>query len=146
MLYSSNVLLIIKGINIDKRTNGHVPDYVSRERSHSNDSRASAKNNQGKCDQPKSIKPQMPEQPRVFKSAARLTRSRNTSNNVNSANNKSKTENISKKTTQGRSASRRWSLSQSVDRMRIDWSKSKNRSDKNPDPNIDKSENQQGQT
>ena len=87
--------------NINKRTNGHVPDYVSRERSHSNDSRASAKNNQGKCDQPKSIKPQMPEQPRVFKSPVRLARSRNTSNNVNSANNKSKTENNSKKTTQG---------------------------------------------
>ena len=38
----------VQNVNIDKRTNGQVPDYVSRESSHSNDSRATAKNNQGK--------------------------------------------------------------------------------------------------
>ena len=120
---------------------GKSTSHVSRVRSHSNDSRASAKNNQSKYHQPEFSKSQT-EQQRIFKSPARVARSRNKSNNINSRNNTPQ----NKKETAGRSMPtsepNRLSLSQSVERMRVDRSKSKNRASKKPDPNIDLTESQ----
>ena len=108
----------VQNVNNNDSSASHVIGHVSperpRERSHSNDSRVSAINNQENRDLPESINIQRP----VFKSPQRSARDRNVSNNVNSANNNSKTESGAKKTAQGRSASasmtRRQSLSQSV--------------------------------
>ena len=155
-LLASRVDSSVQNVNNNDSSASHVIGHVSpvrpRERSHSNDSRVSAKNNQGKRDLPESTNIQRSEHELVFKSPQRPARDRNVSNNVNSvsaASNKSKTESGGKKTTQGRSVSasmtRRQALSQSVDRMRSERSLSKNRPDKKPTPNIDKSENQQDQ-
>ena len=94
---------------------GKSTSHVSRVRSHSNDSRASAKNNQSKYHQPELSKSQT-EQQRIFKSPARIARSRNKSNIINSANNTPQ----NKKETAGRSMPtsepNRLSLSKSVER------------------------------
>ena len=100
-----------QNVNTGKSTS-HVP----RVRSHSNDSRASAKNNQSKYHQPELSKSQT-EQQRIFKSPARVARSRNKSNNINSANKTLQNKNETAGRSMPTSEPNRLSLSQSVERI-----------------------------
>lgn len=115
--------------NVNNGNSETTRNHVSRERTHSTESRASNKNLH--IPQPDSA-----QHSRVFKSPVQRGRSTNRSSNANSNRNISKNQNTDNRESKTRS------LSQSVSRVRASRSISKNRTDKNPPPNIDRTENQ----